>query len=149
MGELTVDAELGDGLSLPLATEEVERVVHWVLRAEGVSDAELSIALVSDEDIAAMNQRYLGHEGPTDVISFPLHRPGGPPVGDVYIGAEQALRQAEGSGVAPREEVLRLAVHGTLHVLGYEHPEGPDREGSPMYLRQEALLAGFLAGTPP
>lgn len=145
MSERTIAAELGEGASLSISLVDVERVVEWVLDAEGVGDAELSVAFVSDEEIAALNQRYLSHEGPTDVISFPLHFPGGPPLGDIYIGVDQAARQAPDEGTGSlREELLRLAVHGTLHILGYEHPEGADREGSPMYLRQEALLSSFL-----
>jgi probable rRNA maturation factor len=142
MSERTIAAELGEGASLPIPLEDVERAVAAVLDAEGVAAAELSVAFVSDEEIAALNERFLSHEGPTDVISFPLHLPGGPPLGDIYIGAEQAVRQAPGD---VREEILRLAIHGTLHILGYEHPEGADRERSPMYLRQEELLAAFLA----
>ena len=141
MSERTIEAHLGEGATLPIPLEEVERAVKAVLDAEGVAEGELSVAFVSDEEIAALNERFLAHEGPTDVISFPLHLPGGPPLGDIYIGAEQAARQAPGP---VREEILRLAVHGTLHILGYEHPEGAEREGSPMYLRQEELLAAFL-----
>ena len=142
MSERTVTANLGDDASLPIPLEEVERAVESVLDAEGVAEGEISVAFVSDPEIAELNQRFLAHEGVTDVISFPLHLPGGAPLGDIYIGAEQAARQAPG---AVREELLRLAIHGTLHILGYEHPEGEDREGSPMYLRQEELLSAFLA----
>jgi probable rRNA maturation factor len=145
MSERTIEAQLGEGVSLPIPLEEVERAVEWVLDAEGVEEAELSVAFVSDEEMAALNERYLSHEGTTDVISFPLHLPGGSPLGDIYIGVEQATGQAPVAGAAGvREELLRLAVHGALHILGYEHPEGPDREGSPMYLRQEELLSSFL-----
>ena len=143
MSERTVTAQLGAGASISIPLEEVERAVEAVLDEEGVAEAEVSVAFVSDDEIAALNERFLAHEGVTDVISFPLHLPGGAPLGDIYIGAEQALRQAPGD---VREELLRLAIHGTLHILGYEHPEGAEREGSPMYLRQEELLAGFLAG---
>ena len=142
MSERTIIAELGEGASLPIPLEEVERAVAAVLDAEGVAEAEVSVAFVSDEEIAALNERFLSHEGVTDVISFPLHLPGGAPLGDIYVGAEQAVRQAPGDA---RDEILRLAIHGTLHILGYEHPEDGDREGSPMYLRQEELLAAFLA----
>jgi probable rRNA maturation factor len=141
VSERTVTAQLGEGATLPIPLEEVERAVEAVLDAEGVREAELSVAFVTDGEIASLNERFLSHEGVTDVISFPLHLPGGPPLGDIYVGAEQAARQAPGE---VREEILRLAIHGTLHVLGYEHPEEGEREGSPMYLRQEELLAAFL-----
>ncbi|HEX6370992.1 MAG TPA: rRNA maturation RNase YbeY [Longimicrobium sp.] len=146
MDELDVEVSVGEGVAPPVDASRVEAAVRHVLRAEGVEAAEISVALVSDGEIAALNQQYLSHEGPTDVISFGLHDRGEPPLGDVYVGVDQAARQAAGFGASVAEEVLRLAVHGTLHVLGYEHPEGDDRAGSPMFVRQEALLREFLSG---
>jgi probable rRNA maturation factor len=140
-----VEISTGDGVTPPVALAEVEAAVRAVLRAEGVTDAEISVALLGDSAIAELNERYLAHPGPTDVLSFPLHADGAPPLGDVYIGVDQARRQAAEFGVAAREEVLRLAVHGTLHVLGYDHPEGADREGCEMYRRQEELLGSVLS----
>ena len=67
-------------------------------------------------------------------------------MGDVYIGYEQAHRQAGELGFDPEEELVRLVVHGVLHVLGYDHPEGEDRTGSPMFERQEALVRAILEG---
>jgi probable rRNA maturation factor len=62
------------------------------------------------------------------------------------VGAEQAARQAAELGVPLDEELLRLVIHGTLHVLGYDHPDSDEeRAGSPMYRRQEALLTELLA----
>ena len=122
----------------------VERAVIAVLNAEGIAAATMSLAFVDDDEIARLNQEFLQHEGPTDVLSFALHAPEEAPHGDIYIGASQAARQAEELGIDPGEEWLRLAIHGTLHVLGYDHPEGADREDSPMYERQEALLARVL-----
>ena len=148
MDELEVEVSVGEGVRPPVQPERIEAAVRHVLRAEGVDAAEISVALVGDEEIAALNQQYLSHAGPTDVISFHLHERGEPPLGDVYVGVDQAARQAAGFGASVAEEVLRLAVHGTLHVLGYEHPEGEDRAGSPMFLRQEALLKEILSGGP-
>jgi probable rRNA maturation factor len=146
MDEVEVMVSVGDGVAAPADPARVEAAVRHVLRAEGVDAAEISVALVGDDEIAALNQEYLDHEGPTDVISFHLHDAGEPPLGDVYVGVEQAARQAAGFGAPADEEVLRLAVHGTLHVLGYEHPDGEDRAASPMFARQEALLREFLSG---
>jgi probable rRNA maturation factor len=99
--------------------------------------------LVSDETVAGLNEEYLSHEGPTDVISFPLGDERRI-VGDVYIGLEQAARQAEEFGVSRSEEILRLTIHGMLHILGWDHPEDGSRTDSPMYRRQEELLIGFM-----
>ena len=143
--ERAIEARVADGIETPIDLSEVERAVELVLDTEGVGEAEISVALVRDAEISALNERYLGHAGPTDVISFPLHRPGGAPLGDIYIGVEQAARQASESGITSREEILRLAVHGTLHVLGHDHPDGEEREEAPMYLRQEEILSRLLA----
>jgi probable rRNA maturation factor len=143
--DLIVEVSVAPGVSAPVAAERVEAAVRHVLRAEGVEEAEISVALLDDGAIASMNQEYLEHEGPTDVITFAMHEGDEPPLGDIYVGVEQAARQAAEWGAAPAEEVLRLAVHGTLHVLGYEHPEGAERVESEMFVRQEELLRSFLA----
>jgi probable rRNA maturation factor len=141
---LDVAVHVEEALAVPLEPARVEEALRSVLRAEGVREAELSVAFVGDEQIAALNRDYLQHEGPTDVISFALHDPGQSVLGDVYVGVEQARRQAAELGVALEVELLRLAIHGTLHVLGYDHPVGEEREECPMYRRQEALLAFVL-----
>lgn len=141
--EIEVEVSVGEGVESPVDPSRVEAAVRHVLRAEGIEAAEISVALVSDAEIAALNQDYLQHEGPTDVISFALHEEGEPPLGDIYVGVEQAARQAAEFGATPAEEVVRLAVHGTLHVLGYDHPEGDGRTESGMFSRQEELLMSF------
>ena len=149
MAELEVSAQAAEGAQLPIALDEVERAARSVLLAESVEAGELSITFVLDPEIARLNQEYIGHEGPTDVISFQLPDPADRVVGDIYIGAEQAARQAAELGTDPREELLRLAIHGTLHILGHEHPEDDTRDDSPMYRRQEELLAAFLRDARP
>lgn len=144
MPDATVEVHVGEGVTLPIAAARVAAAVATVLEREGAGPARISLAFVADPEIARLNRDYLSHEGPTDVISFALSGPGEPVVGDVYVGAAQAARQAEELGVPLAEELLRLAVHGTLHVLGHDHPEGDEREGSQMYVRQEALLAEIL-----
>ena len=142
---IVVEVHVSEPLSPGGDPDRIRRAVESALCAEGVAAAEISIALLPDAEIAKMNLEHLGHSGATDVISFALHSPGEPPLGDVYIGAEQAERQAVELGVPLDEELLRLALHGTLHVLGYDHPEGEERYQSPMYARQEELLTSFLA----
>lgn len=141
--EIEVEVSVGEGVESPVDPRRVEMAVRHVLRAEDVEAAEISIALVSDAEIAALNQDYLQHEGPTDAISFALHEEGEPPLGDVYVGVDQAARQAAEFGATSAEEVIRLAVHGTLHVLGWDHPEGDGRTESEMFSRQEELLVSF------
>jgi probable rRNA maturation factor len=106
----------------------------------------LSITFVGRAAISELNRRYLGHRGPTDVISFGLERTGkrGAVIGDIYICPQVASDNAKRQGVPIGEEVLRLVVHGVLHVLGHDHPTGASRIASPMWRRQERILARVL-----
>lgn len=124
----------------------VARAVRRVLEAEDVADAHLSVALLDDDGMRRLNREHLGRDRPTDVIAFPLWEEGeGLVVGDVYVGLEQAERQAVDAGVALAEELVRLTVHGTLHVLGWQHPDGAEeREVSPMFRRQEELVQRMM-----
>ena len=87
-----------------------------------------------------LNAEHKGHDRPTDVLTFALDRPGGQAVGDVYICAWVARREARARGIPLREELIRLVVHGTLHALGRDHPEGPERTRSAMWRRQERYV---------
>jgi probable rRNA maturation factor len=121
----------------------LEATVRHVLADAGLTEAEVSLTLLDDETIRALNFEWLGHDRPTDVIAFALDDDG--VLGDVYLGAEQARRQAAELGIPFAEELVRLAVHGTLHVLGHDHPEGPERAVSPMFELQERLVREVLA----
>ena len=103
----------------------------------------ISIAFVGATAIARMNQKYLRHRDATDVISFGFAGGGNRSavIGDIYICPEVARANARSQGVTVTEELLRLVVHGTLHVLGYDHPANVDRMRSPMWRRQERILA--------
>jgi probable rRNA maturation factor len=142
---LSVDVSV-DGVRSPLSRSRVAEVARRVLRAEGVRDALLSVALVSTPRIRALNRAHLKRSGATDVIAFGFARVGsrGPVVGDVYISPEAARTSARENGVSVREELARLVVHGTLHVLGYDHPEGETRTRSTMWRRQEELVARLM-----
>lgn len=126
----------------------VKEAALATLNAEGVRDAMLSIAFVGRAAISELNRRYFGHRGPTDVISFGLERSGGGKrgavIGDIYICPQIARDNAKQQGVPIGEEMLRLVVHGTLHVLGHDHPTGASRTTSPMWRRQEKILARVL-----
>lgn len=140
--ELTVTVNFEEGWDVPEAL--LERGACAVLEDAGVSAAEVSITLLADADIERLNRDYLGKERPTDVISFSLGDDDSI-VGDVYLGYDQGLRQAAEEGVDVAEELLRLAIHGVLHVLGHDHPEGPERMSSPMFEHQERLVRSVLS----
>ena len=142
---LSVDVAL-EGVAAPLSRARVADLARGVLRAEGVRDALLSITLVGNRRMAALNRAHLRRSGPTDVIAFGFSRvgPRGPVVGDVSIAPDVARASARANGVPVREELARLVVHGTLHVLGYDHPEDDGRTRSPMWERQERLVTRLL-----
>jgi len=138
--QIDVDAA---AVRVPVARRRVREIALAVLRGEGVHDARLSITFVSARRMAVLNERHLRHHGPTDVISFALGTRGGPLLGDIYIAPDVARRNAREHGASLGEEITRLVVHGVLHVLGYDHPEGKGRDSSPMWRRQEALVASL------
>lgn len=142
MTRLAVDVG-SSGVRASLGQERVRALVRHVLRAEGVRDALLSVTFVTSRAITALNRRHLGHNRPTDVIAFGWTAPAGPrraALGDVYIAPDVARANAREHGSGVREELARLVVHGTLHVLGHDHPDGDARVTSSMWKRQERLL---------
>ena len=131
---------------LALSTVKAAELARRVLAAEKAREVMLSIAFVPRAAMARLNREHLGHRGATDVISFGFADPtgSGAVVGDVYICPEVAAENARRHGARVREELARLVVHGTLHVLGHDHPHGDERMNSPMWRRQERLVARLL-----
>jgi probable rRNA maturation factor len=118
------------------------------LRAEKVKHALISVTLVTAPRIAAINAKHLKHRGVTDVVSFGFARErGGPVVADIYIAPAVAKENARRHGVGVREELVRLVVHGVLHALGHDHPDGDARFKSAMWRRQEVLVARAMRTT--
>lgn len=103
----------------------------------------ISVSFIGTKAISKLNESYLRHRGPTDVISFGMGRnaPGLPAIGDIYICAQIARSNAKRHGVPVGEELARLVVHGTLHVVGHDHPDDESRTKSDMWKRQERILA--------
>ena len=127
------------------AVERVERAVRATLDDQGVGEARVSVTLLDRAGMAEMNQRWKGRDAPTDVLAFPLHDDGEPPLGDIYLGVDQVAAQAAELAEAPERELDRVVVHGTLHVLGWDHPED-NREASEMWAHQERIVKGLASG---
>jgi probable rRNA maturation factor len=127
------------GRRVPLPASLVRRAVATVLRGER-RDALVSVTFLGRDAMRRLNAEHTGRDRPTDVLSFELTDPAGRTVGDVYICPWVAAREARARGIPPRQELLRLVVHGTLHALGREHPEGEGRTTSAMWRRQERYV---------
>jgi probable rRNA maturation factor len=135
---------------IPDAEELVRRVLEEAARREGVSDAEVSVTLVDDRRIWELNRQYRGVDRPTDVLSFAMREGETEPVlgeegrellGDIIISVETAERQAREYGHSLERELAFLAVHGFLHLLGYDH-QSPEEEAV-MFAKQEEVLTGL------
>jgi probable rRNA maturation factor len=127
------------GRRLPLSRALVQRVVRSVLRAER-RDAFISVTFLGRDAMRRLNAEHKGRDVPTDVLAFPLSSSEGETIGDVYVCAWIARQEARSRGIPLREELIRLVIHGTLHALGQEHPEGADRTRSAMWRRQERYV---------
>jgi probable rRNA maturation factor len=134
-----VSEVLVSGRRLPLSRALVRRVVDAVLRAER-RDALISVTFVGRDTMRRLNAEHKQHDYPTDVPTFSLTDPSGRVAGDVYICPWVARREARTRAIPLREELIRLIVHGTLHALGRDHPEGSARTRSAMWRRQERYV---------
>lgn len=158
----------------PHLKAQVMQAVALALGRAGMAGVEVSLALVDDEAIRRLNRDYRQVDRPTDVLAFPLREGGGegaslppeafppevsipgaePPswrpeeepvlLGDVVISLERAREQAERYGHSLARELCFLAVHGTLHLLGYHH-DTPEAEAG-MMAETEAVLAALGLG---
>jgi len=111
-----------------------------------LDDAELSVVVVGDDEIQALNRDYLGRDKTTNVISFAMQEGEGTGVqpgllGDVVICADTAARDAVEAGIPFENELYFLLLHGILHLLGYDHERGSDEEAQQMEARERELFA--------
>ena len=145
---LTVDilAESPQWEAQPGAEETVRRAIVQAAAIEGTPapGAEVSVLLCDDAVIAALNGRWRGHDEATNVLSFPpppTADPAAPPhLGDIAIACETVIREAQEQGQPVAEHLAHMAVHGFLHLLGYDHATDGEAE------RMERLERDILAG---
>lgn len=111
----------------PLTRRELAGVVETLLDALGLSGAELSLTLLDDPGIALLNAKYLGCQGPTNILSFPEADPARrKSLGALFLSAETLVREAFLYGQDPHRHLARLLAHGILHLAGFEH--GPEMD---------------------
>jgi probable rRNA maturation factor len=130
----------GLGRTLGVNRRDLRGLLLDALSAERAPAGELALAFVSERVMRRINRDYRGRDETTDVLSFSyvdeLHTGG--LIGEVYVAPAVAERQAAAAGCSLAEELARLAVHGLLHILGYDHDSAAKRRR--MFTRQERYL---------
>ena len=146
-----MDVFLANEQDLPVDHDRLSSLATHALVAEKVDDAsELSILFVSAEHMRKLNSHFAGDDYPTDVLAFPMMDDDdiddeeGPLLGDVVVCPVVAQRNADRIGHSLEVELGVLVVHGTLHLLGYDHQGTKDKEA--MDRRQSEILASFIPG---
>jgi probable rRNA maturation factor len=139
--QLAVRATVGE-IYVPYLRRYV-RKAHAILRPPL---QELSLALVTDREMADLHQQFMNISGPTDVLTFPLEsdRRGKATDGEVVICVPEARRQAKSHGVPVRDELLLYALHGLLHLSGFD--DRTDRDYRKMHAAEDAILQKLGVG---
>lgn len=134
---------------LRVDTAALAGLAREVLAMEGVGRASISIALVDDPTIHALNRRHLDHDWPTDIITFRLSDEDDPELAaELVISAEMARDTARKAGTDPRDELALYVVHGLLHLCGYDDLD-PVAAGAMRRRESEVLAALGLPNTYP
>jgi probable rRNA maturation factor len=128
----------------PMAMTKIQQKARDILNVLECHDAELSVLIVDDPQIATLNQKYLHRSGPTNVIAFPMHTDVFPNInpgllGDVVISIETAAREGERIGIGMEERIVQLLVHGILHLIGYDHEKSEAQTEQMAQIESEVL----------
>jgi probable rRNA maturation factor len=122
----------------------IQQKARDILNVLECHDAELSVLIVDDPQIATLNKKYLHRSGPTNVIAFPMHsdvfrniNPG--LLGDVVISIETAAKEGAHIGIGMEERIIQLLVHGILHLIGYDH-EKSEVQAEKMARKENEIL---------
>ncbi|MCB8933206.1 MAG: rRNA maturation RNase YbeY [Chthonomonadaceae bacterium] len=126
-----------------VSTAKLVHAVTSALDAHGRTEGEVAVRLCGDSEIQALNRRYRGLDEPTDVLTFASAGGEGSPLGDVAIAVPFARRQAEARGVALDLEIAYLAMHGALHLLGFDDERETERAEMLSEMNRIARLAGL------
>jgi probable rRNA maturation factor len=167
---MAIDVFAADEQSaVPVDLERWSSLARAVLESRGIKgNAEVSVLFVDEVAIAALNERFLGKSGPTDVLAFPVEDDPLPPgrfpdmggtgpgsdvddeppllLGDVVVCPSVAERNAKDRSIRYDDEVALLVVHGLLHLLGMDHQL--DAEAEAMEALERQLLTSFYKGAP-
>lgn len=139
-----IHIELNPSVQSNFALEFLERAALAVLAYQS-TDGDLTIVLTDDVQLQELNREYLGIDAPTDVLSFPASETdpetGRRYLGDILISVPRAVEQARAAGHALDAEFQLLTVHGTLHLLGFDHADAEEK--ARMWEVQTEILEGL------
>ncbi len=143
---------LADEQDVAVPADDLRELAGVVLDAEGYPErVEVTILLVDDDTMAGYNEKFMGRDGPTDVLAFPIEAltPGSAPflspqdpplhLGDIVISPTYVQQQATGRAVGFHDELSLMVVHGMLHLMGWDHPD--DDLAEHMERREAEILA--------
>ena len=133
--------------ALQVDAAELKKLVRTICKRFGIAHARISIGIVDDTEIGTLNQRFLGHRGPTDSLSFDLSdetEPEGQKVFDLIVNGELAAREAAQRGHAARAELALYLTHGLLHNLGFD--DARREQACRMHETEDEILQGFGYG---
>jgi probable rRNA maturation factor len=128
-------------LTLPVNENRLRKGISAVLAGEGMERAEISVAVIDDATMRELNTQFLKHDWATDVLSFVLEQDEASVEGEIIVSADTAERMAKVYGWAADDEMLLYAIHGALHLVGYDD-QTPEAQTT-MRERERIYLAGF------
>ena len=130
--DLQIASDNSEGLpTLEQFTYWVETALAFEAQTEDFTETEMTIRIVDEEESQTLNREYRGKDYPTNVLSFPFEVPEGielPLLGDLVICRQVMEREAKEQQISLASHWAHLAVHGTLHLLGYDHIEEAEAE---------------------
>ena len=120
----------------------LKKIIAAALEELDIKEAELGIVLIGAREMALLNEEFLGHEGPTDVITFDYSEKRKQLHGEVFVCVEIADKQAKEFGTSRQSEVVRYVVHGILHLMGHDDLQAAARK---KMKREEGRLVRALS----
>lgn len=126
-----IDVEVNSSSTRIPSVENIERWIEAALHSDELSDAEVSVYIVDESESQELNKQYRSKDKPTNVLSFPADIPdevGVPLLGDLVVCAPVVEREAREQGKTLEAHWAHMLIHGTLHLLGYDHIEDDEAE---------------------
>lgn len=126
------------------SVEDLERWISTALKAQNLEEAEVSLYIVDEDEGQELNKQYRGKDYPTNVLSFPADIPeeiGVPLLGDLVVCAPVVEREAQEQGKTPEAHWAHMLVHGSLHLLGFDHID--DAEAEEMEALETEIITGL------